>query len=57
MITLHLSHIKNEKCGLKKYVEVVSKLKLKNKTSWNEEFISEVHWNFLSIYIFNFQKF
>jgi hypothetical protein len=31
MITLHLSHIKNEKCGLKKYVKVVSKLKLKNK--------------------------
>ncbi len=56
MIILHLSHIKNEKCGLKKYVEVVSKLKLKNKAAWNEEFISEVHWNFLSIYIFNFQK-
>jgi hypothetical protein len=57
MITLHLSHRKNEKCGLKKYVKVVSKLKLKNKTSWNEEFISEVHWNFLNIYIFNFQIF
>jgi hypothetical protein len=49
MITLHLSHIKNEKCGLKKNVKVVSKLKLKNKASWNEEVISEVHWNFLSI--------
>jgi hypothetical protein len=29
----------------------VSKLKLKNKTSSNEEFISEVHWNFYNIYV------
>jgi hypothetical protein len=33
MTTLHLLHRKNEKCGLKKYVKVISKLKLKNKTS------------------------
>jgi hypothetical protein len=43
MTTLHLSHNKSEKCGLKKYVKVVSKLKLKNKTSSNEEFMNEVH--------------
>jgi hypothetical protein len=29
MMTLCLSHIENEKCGLKKYVIVISKLKLK----------------------------
>ncbi len=43
MTTLHLSHIKNKKCGFKKYVKVMSKLKLKNKTSSNEECINEVH--------------
>jgi len=31
MMTLCLSHIENEKCGLKKYVIVISKLKLKNR--------------------------
>jgi hypothetical protein len=30
MMTLCLSHIENENCGLKKYVIVISKLKLKN---------------------------
>ncbi len=29
MMTLCLSHIENEKCGLKKYVIVISKLKIK----------------------------
>jgi hypothetical protein len=33
---------KNEKCGLKKYDKVVSKSKMKKKTS-TEEFINEVH--------------
>jgi hypothetical protein len=40
MTTLRLSHIKNEKCGLKKYIKVVSKFL---KSSSNEELISEVH--------------
>ncbi len=31
MITLCLSHTENEKCGFKKYVIVISKLKFKNK--------------------------
>jgi hypothetical protein len=31
MMTLCLSLTKNEKCGLKKYVIVISKLKLKNR--------------------------
>jgi hypothetical protein len=31
MITLCLSHIENENCGFKKYVIVISKLKLKNR--------------------------
>jgi hypothetical protein len=31
MMTPCLSHIENEKCGLKKYVIVISKLKLKNR--------------------------
>ncbi len=43
MITLRLSHKENEKCGLKKYVKVVSKLKLKNKASLIEEFTTKVH--------------
>jgi hypothetical protein len=38
-----LSHKENEKRELKKYVKVVSKLKLKNKESSNEELINEVH--------------
>jgi len=38
-----VSHIENEKCGLKEYIKVVSKLKIKNKTSSNEKLISEVH--------------
>jgi hypothetical protein len=42
---------KIEKCGLKKYV-IVSKYKLKNKALSNEEFISEVHWNFPDIFIY-----
>jgi hypothetical protein len=43
MITLCLSHRKNEKCGLKKYVTVMPNLKKKKKTLSNEEFINEVH--------------
>jgi hypothetical protein len=43
MTTLRLSHRKNEKCGLKRYVKVVLTLKIKNKTSSNEESINEVH--------------
>ncbi len=31
MMTLCLSHIEYEKCGLKKYVIVISKLKLQNR--------------------------
>jgi hypothetical protein len=31
MMTLCLSHIENEKCELKKYVIVISKLELKNR--------------------------
>jgi hypothetical protein len=34
--------------------KVMSKLNLKNKASSNEEFISEMHWSFPNIYIFNF---
>jgi hypothetical protein len=43
MTTLCLSHRKNENCGLKEYIKVVSKLKLKSKASSNEESISEMH--------------
>jgi hypothetical protein len=43
MTTLCLSHRENEKCEVKKYIKVVSKLKLKNKASSNEKLISEVH--------------
>jgi hypothetical protein len=43
MTTLCLSHNKNEKNGLQEYVKVVSKLKLKSKTSSNEKFMNEVH--------------
>jgi hypothetical protein len=59
MTTLCLSKKENEKCGLKKYVKIVSKLKLKNKASSNEEFISEVMYilNFPNVSIFNFLKF
>jgi len=56
MTTLCLSHKENEKNGLNKNVKVISKLKLKNKTSSNEEFINEMHKKFLNIYIFNFLK-
>ncbi len=52
MTTLHLSHIKNDKCGFKNYVQIMSKKKVKKKASSNEEFISEMHWNFPKIYIF-----
>jgi len=31
MTTLHVSHKENEKCGLEKYIKVLSKWKLKNK--------------------------
>jgi hypothetical protein len=43
MTTLRLSQRENEKCGLQKYIKVVSKYKLKIKTSSNEELISKVH--------------
>ncbi len=31
MMTLCLSHIENEKCGLQKYLIVISKFQLKNR--------------------------
>jgi hypothetical protein len=43
MITLRLSHKENEKCGIKKYVKVVSNFFKKNKASSNGKFISDVH--------------
>jgi len=43
MRTLRLSHKENEKCGLKRYVKVVSKYKYKCTSLSNEEFIIEVH--------------
>jgi hypothetical protein len=43
MTTLCLSHRKNEKYKLKKYVKVMSKLKLKNKASSNEKFVTKMH--------------
>jgi hypothetical protein len=43
MTTLCLSHKQNENYGFKKYIKVVSKLKLKNKASSNEELINEMH--------------
>ncbi len=33
MMTLCLSHTKNEECGLKKYVIVISKFKLKKQAT------------------------
>jgi hypothetical protein len=39
MMALYLSCKENEKCGIKKYVIVVSK----NKNKSNEEFKSKVH--------------
>jgi hypothetical protein len=41
--TLYLSHKENKKYGLRKYIKVMSKYKLRNKASSNEELISEVH--------------
>jgi hypothetical protein len=43
-MTLHLSHIYNEKCEFKKCVIVMSKYKLKNKTPSNEKFKSKTHY-------------
>jgi hypothetical protein len=40
------------KMWIQKNVNIVSKLKLKSKSSSNEEFISEVHWKFPYIYIY-----
>jgi hypothetical protein len=37
---------KNEKCGLQKICQSSVKIKINNKTSSNEEFIIEMHWNF-----------
>jgi hypothetical protein len=45
------------KMWIQKNVKVVSNWKLKNKASSNEEFISEMQWNFPNIYIFYFLKF
>ncbi len=42
MMTLYLSHKENDKCELKKYVIVMSKQKLKNKTTSNEKFKSKM---------------
>jgi hypothetical protein len=39
----------NEKCGFKECQSSV-KIKIKHK-SWNENFISELHWNFRNIYL------
>jgi hypothetical protein len=35
----------------------VSKLKLKNKATINEEFINEVHWNFPNVYFLKISSF
>jgi len=43
MTTLCLSHRKNEKCGLKEYVKIVSTKQILNETSSNEKFISGLH--------------
>jgi hypothetical protein len=40
-----------------KNVKVVSKSKLNNKTSSNEEFINEVHWNISNMYFLIFKSF
>jgi len=48
----NVCRIEKWKMWFKKYFKVVSKQKLKNKTSLNEEFISEVHCNFPYIYIY-----
>jgi hypothetical protein len=42
MTTLHLSHKENEKCEFEKFIKLVSKLKLKNKASSDEELITEM---------------
>jgi hypothetical protein len=51
MPTLYLSNTKNEKCGLKKMSKYCQN-KIFKKSSSNEEFISEVHWNFPYIYLY-----
>ncbi len=51
MTTLHLSHKENEKCEFEKFIKLVSKLKLKNKASSDEELITEMQWSFPYIYI------
>ncbi len=52
MTIVCLSHKKNEKCGLQKIFQSSVKIKINNKTSSNEEFIIEMHGNFLILYIY-----
>jgi len=54
MTTLHLSHKKMKIVDSKK---CQSNVKIKSKTSSNENFISEVHLKFLNIYFLIFKKF
>jgi hypothetical protein len=61
MTTLHLSHRKNEKCGLKKYVKVVSKYKFKIKHHQMKNLLLKCIETFqiyiyIYIYIYNFLK-
>ncbi len=53
MMALYLSCKENEKCGIKKYVIVVSK----NKNNSNEEFKSKVHWKKIHTIIFHLTSF
>jgi hypothetical protein len=53
MTTLCLSHRKNEKFKIKKYDKVMSKLKLKNKASANENLLLKCIETYF-IYIYNF---
>jgi hypothetical protein len=53
MMTLYLSCKSNEKCGIKKYDVVLSKITEKKKPQSNEEFKNEMHRNFPNTRIFH----
>jgi hypothetical protein len=57
MMTLHLSCIQNKKCGLKKYVIVISKIKLKKNHHEMKEFKSKMHDFFPNIKNYDFWNF